>query len=179
MCAQKPPQLKTLLINKYIKLIGREPWYSGYGKRLTFQRSWVRFLAPYTRWTFFTFICCKNCKVCLKWPKINEKEAGVGHFFKKKEKSILSNWDASVWPHWSTFKSIGNTFSHVSCPTFLIKAKSVLTFQFESLSLGILNWGMQNCQTNLEFFLHALSLLFWHFINTTAYCSWQWLWLSW
>ena len=30
---------------------------------------------------FFTFICCKNCNVCLKRPKINEKEAGVGPFF--------------------------------------------------------------------------------------------------
>ena len=29
---------------------------------------------------FFTFICCKNCNVCLKRPKINEKEARVGHF---------------------------------------------------------------------------------------------------
>ena len=33
---------------------------------------------------FFTYICCKNCNdVCLKRPKINEKEAGVGPFFKK------------------------------------------------------------------------------------------------
>ena len=30
---------------------------------------------------FFTYICCKNCNdVCLKRPKINEKEA---HFYKK------------------------------------------------------------------------------------------------
>ena len=34
--------------------------------------------------TFFTLICCKNCIVCLKRPKINEKEAGVAHFFKKR-----------------------------------------------------------------------------------------------
>ena len=33
--------------------------------------------------TFFTFICCKNCIVCLKRPKINKKEAGVGPIFKK------------------------------------------------------------------------------------------------
>ena len=32
---------------------------------------------------FFTLICCKNCIVCLKRPKIIEKEAGVGPFFKK------------------------------------------------------------------------------------------------
>ena len=31
----------------------------------------------------FTVICCKNCIVCLKRTKINEKEAGVGPFFKK------------------------------------------------------------------------------------------------
>ena len=34
---------------------------------------------------FFTLICCKNCNdVCLKRPKINEKEAGVAKFFKTK-----------------------------------------------------------------------------------------------
>ena len=35
---------------------GREPWSSGKGKRLTFQRSWVRIPAPYTGWTFFPHI---------------------------------------------------------------------------------------------------------------------------
>ena len=39
--------------------------------------------APYTGWTFFTFICCKNCNdVCLKRLKMNEKEAAVGPFLK-------------------------------------------------------------------------------------------------
>ena len=33
---------------------------------------------------FFTLICSKNCfNVCLKRPSIDEKEAGVGHLFKK------------------------------------------------------------------------------------------------
>ena len=27
---------------------------------------------------FFALLCCINCIVCLKRPKINEKEAGVG-----------------------------------------------------------------------------------------------------
>ena len=31
----------------------------------------------------FFHICCKNCIVCLKKPKINETEAGVGPFFIK------------------------------------------------------------------------------------------------
>ena len=64
-----------------VKTVGdwRKPWSSGYGKRLTFRRSWVRIPAPYTGWTFFPHIFV----VCLKRPKINEKEAGVGPFFKK------------------------------------------------------------------------------------------------
>ena len=32
---------------------------------------------------FFTFIYCTNCFVSLKRLKINEKEAGLAHFFKK------------------------------------------------------------------------------------------------
>ena len=39
--------------------------------------SWYRILDGH----FFTYICCKNCIVCLKRPKINEKEAVVGPFF--------------------------------------------------------------------------------------------------
>ena len=35
---------------------------------------------------FFTLICCKKCIVCLKRPKINEKETGVGPFFKQSDK---------------------------------------------------------------------------------------------
>ena len=56
------------------------PRSSRYGMRLMFQRSWVRIPAPYTLWTFFTSICCKNCNVCLKRRK-NEKEDGNGQFF--------------------------------------------------------------------------------------------------
>ena len=34
---------------------------------------------------FFTFICCKNCNVCLKKTENkNKKEAGVGPIFKNK-----------------------------------------------------------------------------------------------
>ena len=38
---------------------------------------------------FFTLICCKNCIVGLKRPKINEKEAGIGPFFKKRKIKFL------------------------------------------------------------------------------------------
>ena len=33
-------------------LVGREPWSSGYGSRLTIQWSWVRIPVPDTGWTF-------------------------------------------------------------------------------------------------------------------------------
>ena len=70
---------------------GREPWFSGYGWRFMFERSWVWIPVPYTGWPnghFFTLICYKNCIVCLKRPKINEKEAGVGPFNKRVPWSI-------------------------------------------------------------------------------------------
>ena len=63
-----------------------EPWSSGYGRWLMIERSWVQIPAPYTvwNWHFLTLICCKNCiAVCLKRPKIKEKDAGVRPFFKK------------------------------------------------------------------------------------------------
>ena len=35
-----------------------------------------------TQCTFLHIYCCKNCNVCLKKTKINEKEAGEGQFLK-------------------------------------------------------------------------------------------------
>ena len=57
-----------------------------------FQRSWVHILAPYTGWTFFTYYCCKNCNVCLKRPKINEKEAGLAHLKKAFQIDLSSSF---------------------------------------------------------------------------------------
>ena len=39
---------------------------------------------------FFTYICCGNCIVCLKRPKINEKEAGLGLFLKKAGQKLIN-----------------------------------------------------------------------------------------
>ena len=41
---------------------------------------------------FFTYICCKNCNVCLKRPKINKKEAGIGPF-------LIINFEAFTYTH--------------------------------------------------------------------------------
>ena len=60
----------------------REPWSSGYGRRLTFWRPWVWISVPYTGWTFFTLIFCKIVLMFVwKRPKINKKEA-IGPFKK-------------------------------------------------------------------------------------------------
>ena len=61
---------------------GWVPWPSVYGRRLVFKRSWVQIPAPDTGWTFFTYICCKNCTVCLKRSKMNKQRPGLAHFKK-------------------------------------------------------------------------------------------------
>ena len=53
------------------------------GVVVMFKRLWVQILEPDTGWTFVTLICCKKCIVCLKSPKINEKEAVDGPFKKE------------------------------------------------------------------------------------------------
>ena len=78
----------------------REPWSSGYGRRLTFQRLWVRIPVPSAAWTWhiFILICCKNCNdVCLKRPKINKKEAGVGPFKKRPIKKKFHQLYAQIF----------------------------------------------------------------------------------
>ena len=55
-------------------VLGRDSGSEGCGFK-----SWHHILDGH----FFTYICCKNCNVCLKRPKINKKEAGIGPFFKK------------------------------------------------------------------------------------------------
>ena len=89
-----------------IWVFGREPWSSGYGRRHTFQRLWVRIPAPDTdRLDIFShWFVVKNVLFVYKRPKINEKEAGNGPFKKKylsifwslllrteEEKSCISN----------------------------------------------------------------------------------------
>ena len=71
-------------------IIAREPWSGGYGKRLTFRRLWVWIQVPYTGWTFFSYICCKICNVCLKRPKISKKRR-VSALFKKNKVIICLN----------------------------------------------------------------------------------------
>ena len=79
----------------YCFKFGREPWSGGYGRRLMFERLWVQIPAQHTRWTWhsFTLICSKKIIVCLKRPKINEKEAGVGPFLK----NCFKFWKLARW----------------------------------------------------------------------------------
>ena len=59
--------------------------------------SWVRIPAPYTEWTFFTYICCKNYRdVCLKRPKINEKRPGLALFLIGNENFPHKIWSAVI-----------------------------------------------------------------------------------
>ena len=62
--------------------MGQEPWSSGYGENSCSRGPGFESQRCILDGYFFTFICCKNCIVCLKRPKINEKEAGVGPFLR-------------------------------------------------------------------------------------------------
>ena len=56
-----PPIYKCPLLRENTKgMQSVEPWSSGYGRRLTSKRLWVRIPAPDTRLTFFTFYCFKD-----------------------------------------------------------------------------------------------------------------------
>ena len=61
--------------------VGREPWSSGNMRRLKIQRLWVRIPAPYTGWTFFTYVFVVMCF----WKDENKWKRGRGctNFFKK------------------------------------------------------------------------------------------------
>ena len=72
------------IINICITTTCPGPWSSGYGKRLTSKGRGFEYRHRILDGHFFTYNCCKNCNVCLKRPKINEKEAGVGPFIYKK-----------------------------------------------------------------------------------------------
>ena len=73
--------------------LGLEPWSSGNGRRLMFQRLWVRILALYTGWTFFHIpICCKICNVVRKDENKRKRGRSWPIFFKK----TLTNWSSLV-----------------------------------------------------------------------------------
>ena len=69
--------------------------------------------------TFFTFICCKNCLVCLKRPKINKKEAWVGPIFLKKSCS------AKVLQHRSQTKCFSRGAKPQNEKLFAVQVKSL------------------------------------------------------
>ena len=69
-------------------IFGREPWSSGYGRWLTFQRSWVRILAPDTGWTWHFSHWFVVKIVCLFEKTENKRKRGRGWPIFKKTKNI-------------------------------------------------------------------------------------------
>ena len=70
MCAMKDCNLN------FAVSVGREPWSSGYGRRLTIKRSMVQIPSSDVHFSHYNVV-----KVCLQRPKINEKEAVDGPYF--------------------------------------------------------------------------------------------------
>ena len=88
---QSCKKTKHLLIAKSLsnyKVVGWEPCLVVMGKDSRFKGRGFESRHHILDGHFFTYICCKNCNVCLKRPKINKKEAGVGPFYKKTTRQL-------------------------------------------------------------------------------------------
>ena len=112
------------------------------------QRSWVQTRAPYTVWTFFTYLCCQACNdVCLKIPKINYKR-GRG-------------WPIFMNKHLSQKKD----FIETKCEVRKRRRKLILTFAMNSISLYFLSesrglWGRPTMRLSFEQCLIGMWWLF-------------------
>ena len=72
--------LQVTFFTQHYIIFGRKPRSSGYGRRLTSKRSWVRIHVLDTGWTFFTYIVVKKLMFVSKDRKLTIKEAGDGPF---------------------------------------------------------------------------------------------------
>ena len=78
-------RFKSTYLSLRIKIVGGSPGLVVMGSNLHYEGCGFESQHHILYGHFFTCICCKNCNdVHLKRPKINEKEAGVDPFFKKK-----------------------------------------------------------------------------------------------
>ena len=80
--------------------------------------------SPDSGWSFLTLYCCKNCVVCLKWPKINEIEAEDGPF-KKQQNRICSFF----------------FFFFLILASQVLKASSENYFDLNTIKRFFKNWG--------------------------------------
>ena len=85
-----------------------------------------------TGWTFY---CCKNCHICFKGTKINDKEAGDGPF---KKQATFATWHfTSVLCFW---------VSTQSCKRLKIRRKQKMNCSASSSD------RQSNCQTIASYF---------------------------
>ena len=99
--------------------------------------------------SFFTLIWCKNCNdVCLKRPKINEKEARVGPFFFKKKLFVLTalslsyGYPVSEPNVWLNIKLSMQAFAHQWIVWYMPWGQFVATlsrYPFSHLSMDIMS----------------------------------------
>ena len=81
---------------------GREPWFSGYRRRLMFQRLWIRILAPETGWTLYFSHWFVVKIVLFVWKDRKNWKSGWGWSIFKKEKfqngSATDDWaNTEIW----------------------------------------------------------------------------------
>ena len=89
--------------------------------------SWHGILDGY----FFTYICCKNCNICLKRPKISKKEAGLTHF-KKVIKLMLHQYLAVIYSSSSIIVSDNENFT-----TLILRKRKTLKGEGTDVNLSV------------------------------------------
>ena len=127
----------SVICSQKHKDTGREPWSSGNGRRLMFERSWVRIPAPFTWWTFFTFIWCTNCIVSLKKTENKRKRGRVILIF-------LKTNERQCWP------MLMNVWGLSSIKFSRMRATSTLRVEAVSWTLPVGLIQLLNMRSGLE-----------------------------
>ena len=79
----------------------REPWSSGYGRRLMYRRLWERIPAPYTGWTFFHIPLFAVKIVMFVWNDKNKKtkmRPGTAHLKQQQIWPFPNGKGQSIFP---------------------------------------------------------------------------------
>ena len=103
----------------------REPYSSGYGRRLTFRRSWVQIPVPYTGWTwhFFTLICCKKLYYSFEKTENNQKGGRDWSIFKN---NSIHNYQKSDVVLQNECEPFSTRFSRIDWELSILQNISIL-----------------------------------------------------
>ena len=111
---------------------------------------------------FYIYICRKSCNVCLKRPKINEKEARIGPFLKKNHSSFSQSANQIRFICFKYRKDLSQFQCIIFMPNFRGGGLRMLNIALTHSQCDII---CQNFATVVKF--TSLCAIFWWFIQYT------------